>query len=90
MPCAENGQLLSSNRFGNLMSIELPQKTVTDEQLGQLIEYLRELSRLRIVVIGQTPPLSPAQQDKLKAALPNIDFSGVLWTTGGIVTSCVP
>lgn len=76
---------VSINSFGQqtyVLSIELPRKTVTDEQLDQLIEYLGELSRLRIVVIGQTPSLSPPQQDKLKAALPNIDLAGVLRTTG--------
>lgn len=81
----KRGGGVSSSRLGNLTyvsSIELPQKTVTDEQLGQLIEYLKEFPRLSSVVIGQTPPLSPAQQDKLKAALPNIDLVGVLWTTG--------
>jgi hypothetical protein len=77
---------VESPSFGNLRhvtSIQLPQVTITDQQISPLIEHLRALPRLRIVDISQTPRLSPAQLDKLRAALPNVDFGGPLFSSPG-------
>jgi hypothetical protein len=76
----------SSSSFGEfyyVSELELPQVTITDQQIAPLAAHLGAFPHLWPVVIGQNPSLSPAQQAKLEAALPNLVFVDVLTESSG-------
>lgn len=82
----ERGEGVSSEKFGSfyyVSTVELPTVTITDEQIGPLIQHLSNLPRLRDVDVGEPSPVSPAQLEKLRAALPNADFGRRVWPSRG-------